>query len=111
MNSDIAQILEIILGEENYKSLITLTLKFFGNRKECNFNNGLEDIEPIINSCSIIIFLKGILNEKFNIDNFIITLSPIRTMIVDMKEFEINFKKYIKTVEEFRQTLLTKITI
>lgn len=111
MNSEMDKILKIILGEDRYNDLLTLIINYFKDRKECTFDTELDDIEPIMNTCSIVIFLIGILGKDLKKDSFLIRLSSKRKMIVNMMKFKKSFSEYIKSVEDYKITLLNKILI
>lgn len=96
-----------ILGEEEYVSLITETVKEY---KDGSFGNvRIDDIEIIIEYYCIAIFLIGISKESIELNEY--TISTKRNLEINIKieDFCKKYSKYIRRIEEFKIDLLREL--
>ncbi len=104
MNKNCQKILELILGEEDCKELITKAVKEY-NQGAYSLNN----FEIIMDSYFVAILLIGFSKKKVEIDKYAIHLMNKPDINIDAKWFCEEYKKYIDKVEKYKFDLLREL--
>ncbi|HJJ12574.1 MAG TPA: hypothetical protein OIM48_04645 [Clostridiaceae bacterium] len=97
-------ILKLILGEKEYREIITKTAKEY---KKDNYS--LDDFEIIIESYFVAILLIGFSKKAIDIDKYVIKLVDKVDINISIKDFCEKYKKYIDDVEEYKFELLRNL--
>ncbi|MFR2788082.1 MAG: hypothetical protein ACLTBX_04765 [Clostridia bacterium] len=98
------KILKLILGEKEYREIITKTAKEY---KKDNYS--LDDFEIIIESYFVAILLIGFSKKAIDIDKYVIKLVDKVNINISIKDFCEKYKKYIDDVEEYKFELLRNL--
>ena len=104
MNLNINKVLELIIGKEEYESVINKAAKEYQDG-----NYSLEHFEVILESYFIAILLIGFSKKKIDIDKYAIHLLNKPDIIIDTREFCENYKKYIDKVEDYKFRMLREL--
>lgn len=100
-----AQILRLIIGEEEEKKLITKSVKEYNKSGKYS----IKDAESIIDSYMIAILLIGFSKKKIDMNKYAIHFVNKPEIEIDAKKFSEDYKSYIDKVEDFKFELMRKL--
>ncbi len=104
MSKEYKEILKKILGEEMEQQLITQAAKEYQDEVD-----NIDDLDIILESYYIAIFLIGISKKKIEFEKYNIHFIDIPDINIKTKEFCSKYKKYIDKVENFKFGLFRKL--
>lgn len=104
MKENYQRILELIIGEEECKRIITKTAKKY-NKGGYSLNN----FEIIMESYFIAILLIGFSKKKVDIDKYSIHFVDKPDININTKEFCEEYKDEIDKIEDYKFNLLRKL--
>lgn len=104
MKENCQRILELIIGEEECKRIITKTAQKY-NKGGYSLNN----FEIIMESYFIAILLIGFSKKKIDIDKYSIHFVNKPDININTKEFCEEYEEEIKKIEDYKFSLLRKL--
>lgn len=96
-------IIQMLLGDEEYKKLLTLAVKDYEHTEVM-----LSELETILFAYFNVILFKGLINKTIDAKEFKIVTEK-RTIKINLEKFETRYKEFILKVKNIKEGLSEEI--